>query len=112
MKEDLIELLSRWKNDERRIGFRNVKVRNTPFADGEYLIIVSEELKIKDNSKTIKIERVFQTFNQSGNNEIANGDLYRAEQIVNIITIEFFKLYLDTIQELYLEYDGDFTELN
>lgn len=113
MNQDLITLFSNWKNDERKTGIRNVKISNTPFADGEYLIIVSEGLKISVGNKTkeIYIERRFQTFNQSGSVKIANGDLYRAEQITNIVSIEFLKLYTDTIQELFLDYEGEFTEI-
>jgi hypothetical protein len=30
MKEDLTHLLICWKNDERRLGIRKVKIRNSP----------------------------------------------------------------------------------
>ena len=113
MKEDLTHLLTCWKNDERRLGIRKVKIRNSTFMDGEFLILVSESLKlvVKNRTKDIEIEKVFQTFNQSESIEIANGDLYRAEQITNNVSLDFFKLYLDTIQELFLDIDDEFIEI-
>ena len=114
MKEDLKIYLTNWRDDKRKTGIRNVSIKKSPFDEGEYLIIVSESMKVKVGKKTedIKIQRVFQTFNQSGSIEIANGDLYRAEQITNIVSIEFFKLYSDTIQELFLNLEEDYTEFN
>lgn len=113
MKEDLTHLLICWKNDERRLGIRKVKIRNSTFMDGEFLILVSESLKlvVKNRTKDIEIEKVFQTFNQSESFEIANGDLYRAEQITNNVSLDFFKLYSDTIQELFLDIDDEFIEI-
>jgi predicted molibdopterin-dependent oxidoreductase YjgC len=113
MKEDLTHLLICWKNDERRLGIRKVKIRNSTIMDGEFLILVSESLKVvvKNRTKDIEIEKVFQTFNQSGSIEIANGDLYRAEQITNNVSLDFFKLYSDTIQELFLDVDDEFIEI-
>lgn len=114
MKEDLKITLTNWRDDKRKTGMRNISIKKTPFDEGEYLIIVSESLKVNVGNKTkdIKVERVFQTFNQSGSIELANGDIYRAEQITNIVSIEFFKLYSDTIQELFLNLEGDYTEFN
>ncbi|BDB55417.1 hypothetical protein GENT5_17220 [Flavobacterium ammoniigenes] len=111
--KDLTHLLTYWKNDERKLGIRKVKIRNSSFMVGEFLILISESLKVVviNRTKDIEIEKVFQTFNQSEGIEIANGDLYRAEQIANNVSLDFFKPYSDTIQELFLDVEDEFVDI-
>jgi hypothetical protein len=111
--KDLTHLLTYWKNDERKLGIRKVKIRNSSFMVGEFLILISESLKVVviNRTKDIEIEKVFQTFNQSESIEIANGDLYRAEQIANNVSLDFFKPYSDTIQELFLDVEDEFVDI-
>ena len=51
------------------------------------------------------------TATQSENEYNPDGDLIRFEQIARIFSIEFFQKYTDALTELFLKYEGEFTEV-
>ena len=112
MRDELINKFNDWINEENRMGRRVVR-QSTPFMNGEYLISISEEfnLTVGNKTKNILVEKKLITAAQSENEYNPKGDLFRFEQIAKLISIEFFQKYTNALTELFLDYDGEFTEV-
>lgn len=113
MRQELIDKFNDWKNDDNRMGRRIVRQSNSPFINGEYIISISEvyNLTVYNKTKNILVEKKFLTATQSENEYNPDGDLIRFEQIARIFSIEFFQKYTDALTELFLKYEGEFTEV-
>ena len=113
MRKDLIKALTAWKEDENKIGLRKITYSNFPNDNGEYIVRVSEELNVtlNGNNKDISVKKNFLTYAQSENSLNPKGDIFRAEQITQIVGRDFYDKYSDAINELFIGYEDEFQEI-
>ena len=113
MRLDLKSELSKWRNDENKIGIRKVNYSSFPGIEDEYLITLSEELNVSLNNQTrnITVIKRFQTFAQANNGRIPNGDVLKAAQMCRLVSDDFNEKYDTAINEMFVDYNGEIQEL-
>ena len=113
MRQELLDTLIEWKEDENKVGVRRVTYSEFPDGQGEYIIRMSEELNVvlNENNRNILVNRSFLTHAQSENGLNPQGDIYGVEQILRNIAIEFYDLYNNALNDLFLGYEGEFYEV-
>ena len=113
MRQELLNALTEWKEDEHKIGVRRVTYSEFPDRQGEYIIRMSEEMNVTLNgrNRNVLVNRSFLTHAQSENALNPQGDIYRVKQILHNISIEFYERYDNAINEMFLGYEGEFQEV-
>lgn len=113
MRQELLETLTNWKEEENKVGSRRITYSLFPDGQGEYIVRVSEELNVtfNGNNRNVSVKKSFLTQAQSENGLNLEGDIYRAKQILQNVAIEFYQSYDNAINELFLGYEGEFHEV-
>ena len=91
MDEGLLTVLNGWIKSDENIynASRSVKHGPSPFALGEYVIVIKSILEVND--QTISLGRNFYTFAQSDSPFIKNkkGDVYNLKNFLNKFDEDF-----------------------
>jgi len=113
MRLDLKKVLNDWRNDKYKIGLRRVTYVNYPGREGEYVITLSEFLNVTldGKNKDILVQKKFQTFAQADHGQNPEGDVIRAQQIIEQVNREFSERNENAINELFSDFEGESEEL-